>query len=325
MDALQGGVVIVDWLMENRGAIDESPINGIDDWKARLEKAAASFPDKFNDLDGAVVGGVVADRVSYAFLSGYRGAVRRIAPGLPKDKIVAYCVTEEKGNHPRAIESILVKTEEVSGNETVWRLNGGKKFVTCAEGAEILLVAASAGTGGDGRNIIKMAVIDSAAEGVALTPTMDLPFIPEIPHSSVIFKDVKVKESQILPGDGYTKYIKSFRTVEDIHVMGGVLGYIFRAASIFGWPREVVQKLLGLIYGLRALSLEDPLSPAVHLTLSGVLLQLNEFVGEIDPLWERADDETKRMWERDRALLSVAEKAREARLNRAWESLGLLF
>ena len=322
MDALDGGVTIVDWLMKNRGAIDETPIGGIDDWKARFEKAAASFPDRFNDLDIAVVGGFIADRVAYAFLSGYRGAVRRIAPGLPTDKIVAYCVTEEKGNHPRTIESALVETDEVSGDEAVRRLNGAKKFVTCADKAEILLVAASVGTGGDGRNIIKMVTVESGAEGVTLMPTMDLPFIPEIPHSGVLFENVAVSKSQILPGDGYTKYIKSFRTVEDIHVMGGVLGYLFRAASIFGWPKEVVQKLISLIFNLRALSNEDPLSPAVHLTLSSVLLTLNEFVNEIGPLWERADDETRRMWERDRALLKVAEKAREMRLARAWERLG---
>lgn len=314
--------MIIDWLVENRRSIDEVPINGIDDWKTRFDKAASSLLDRFNDLDKAVIGGFIADRVSYAFLSGYRGAVRHIAPDMPLDKIVAYCVTEEKGVHPKAIESALVKTGEVVDGDVIWRLNGSKKFVTCGNRADLLLVAASIGTGDDGRNKIKMVVVEGKAEGLTLTPIMDLPFIPEIPHGGAVFKDVAVLESQILPGDGYTKYIKSFRTVEDIHVMGGVLGYIFRIASKFDWPGNTIQKLLSLIYGLRSLSNEDPLSPAVHLALSGVLLMLNEFVGQIDPLWEKTDNETKKMWERDKSLLSVAEKAREARLARAWERLG---
>ena len=65
-----------------------------------------------------------------------------------------------------------------------------------------------------------------------------LPFVPEISHGTVAFSDVPVDSGSILPGDGYSEYIKPFRTIEDLHVFAAILGFIFRIACLFRWPRD---------------------------------------------------------------------------------------
>ncbi len=64
----------------------------------------------------AVAGGAGARGVGEAFLGGYRAALRRLVPDLPRDRAVCLCASEEVGGaHPRAIAttlSTLKKTEE---------------------------------------------------------------------------------------------------------------------------------------------------------------------------------------------------------------------
>ena len=53
----------------------------------------------------ALLGGFDADRVGWAFASGYQAALRALLPELPADAVAAFCVTEESGNRPRDIHT----------------------------------------------------------------------------------------------------------------------------------------------------------------------------------------------------------------------------
>lgn len=89
--------------------------------------------------------------------------------------------------------------------------------------ADLLVVAGSTGVV-DGCNQIRMVIVDRAARGVSLSPMPPVAFVQEIPHSIARFDAVRVDPAQVMPGDGYTTVIKPFRTIEDIHVVGAVLG-----------------------------------------------------------------------------------------------------
>ena len=83
-------------------------------------------------VERALVGGARADRVGYAFAIGYAMALESlVGPGS-----AALCVTEDGGNHPRAIETRLVDG----------RVTGKKTWATLADRAAHLLVAARDGT-----------------------------------------------------------------------------------------------------------------------------------------------------------------------------------
>ena len=265
-----------------------------------------------------MIGGFIADRTAYAFAAGYESALRRLVPGLPARAIVSFCVTEEKGGHPSSVRSTLRRAED--GGARPWTLNGAKKFITMAEEAELLVVAASVGTSPDGKNMIRMALLRKDDPGVAIRSMTGLPFVPEISHGTMTFSDVRLGEDDILPGDGYRDYIRPFRTIEDLHVFAAIAGFLVRVACVYGWPADVIERTASLIACTRALAQEDPSSPATHIAVGGLHAQFAALLEGASPHWGLVDEKTRACWERDRALLRVAENARAKRLETAWSS-----
>ncbi len=304
---------ILGWLLEQSVSIQSDPVDSIREWKNRYDENAANWQEP---VDRAISGGFLANRTAFAFLAGFFSALQRLLPDLPKDKITAFCISEEGGAHPRAIKTRLEKKESGNGG---WFLNGRKQFITCATEAESILVAASTGAGADGRNQIRLTLIDRHSEGVKIEPMPDLPFIPEIRHGVVYLENVAVNDDQLLPGDAYDYYIKPFRTIEDIHISAGVLGFLLRCASLYQWPSTVRETLLGAVAGIRPLAVSDPLSPQIHIALAGWQQSTDRIISELDNHWESAPEADKKAWERDRAILGIAKKARTARLETAWK------
>ena len=63
------------------------------------------------------------------------------------------------------------------------------------------------------------------------------------------------------------------------------------------------------------------LAAATHLALAGVLDTAARLVAEVEAAWRALPIDAERTrWERDRALLMVAGKARAARREKAWQS-----
>ena len=79
-----------------------APCESVAEWWPRHRAIAAEHPDPIHQ---AIVGGFVADRVGWAFASGYQAALRALFPDAPADRICALCVTEADGNSPKAIKS----------------------------------------------------------------------------------------------------------------------------------------------------------------------------------------------------------------------------
>lgn len=306
------GSGILGWLLARQERVDTAELASVADWKKRFDGEAAGWD---SPADRAVIGGFLADRTAYAFAAGYETALRRLVPSLPERAVVSFCVTEEKGGHPSSIRASLKKADGGT-----WTLNGGKKFVTMAMEAELLLVAASTGTSPDGKNMLRMALVGRSAPGVEVNAMTGLTFVPEISHGTVAFRDVAVADRDLLPGDGYTGYIKPFRTIEDLHVESAILGYLFRCACLFRWPRAVKERITAAIACARALSHDDQSSPALHIAVGGLHAQMGSLIEGLDEYWITADEKTRTGWERDRALLRVAENARNKRLETAWSS-----
>lgn len=304
-------------LLSQTGGIDRSEIRTLAEWKTLFDRETEGWD---GSVDRAVIGGFIADRTAYAFAAGYESALRRLVPALPPRSIVSFCVTEDKGGHPSTIRSTLRRTD--NGSAMPWVLNGGKKFITMAGEAELLLVAASTGTSPDGRNAIRMALIRREDPGVAIQAMTGLPFVPEISHGTMTFTDVRLRDGDILPGDGYLDYIRPFRTIEDLHVFAAIAGFIVRISLLHGWPRTITEQTASLIVCTRALSAEDPSSPATHIAVGGLQAQLAALLEAAAPHWETVDEKTRAGWERDRALLGVARNARAKRLETAWSRFG---
>jgi hypothetical protein len=200
----------------------------------------------------------------------------------------------------------------------MWSLNGSKKFVTCANEADLLLVAASTGISPEGQNQLRLVRIKNNIPGLAIKPIKDIPFIPEVSHGELEINNIPITESQILPGDGYTTYIKPFRTLEDLHVTAAVSGYIFRIACLFNWPQTIMEQLLALLTSAKTILKADPLKSSVHIILGGINSLFAHVIESTDPYWKLTDDVTRSQWVRDKASLNIGGKAQAQRLSSAW-------
>lgn len=272
-------------------------------------RAAWATPVPRGHFDAAVLGGLLADRLGYAFAAGYASALRCLVPSLGPDIFACLCVTEDGGAHPRAIQTTL------SLDRT---LTGQKRWTTLAADGELLLVAARepASQGGS----LRLATVRRGAPGLELTSMPPTPFAPEIPHFTVTFTGTPTES--VLPGDGWNNYVKPFRTVEDIHVCGAALGYLVHVARTESFPPSLIARLVVLVVALRAVADLPPDDPGAHIALGGIFDGLNAAISDCGPHWDRADAAVAGRWARDAPLLQVASEARVARLAKAWERVG---
>jgi alkylation response protein AidB-like acyl-CoA dehydrogenase len=277
-------------------------------WQGELERWTSL-------AERAAAGGFAADRLGYAFATGYQAALCALCSELPSKHMTGLCATEEGGNHPRAIQSRL----EPDGDG--FRLSGEKRWATLAPLARELLVVASFGSDESGRNRLRVVRVETSAQGVAIEPLADTPFVPEIPHAVVRFDGVKIAGDRVLPGDGYDRYLKPFRTVEDIHVHLAGLGYLIGVARRAGFGEVLVERAVALLVSARALAALEPLAAETHVALAGLLAESRRLFEDCEPEWSKAAEEERTRWQRDRVLFTVAERARSARQKSAWDRL----
>lgn len=265
----------------------------------------------------AVVGGFLADRVAWAFAAGYQSALRALVPELPDDALCAICVTEQGGTSPKAMQSRLSQ-----GTNKGWQLDGAKRWTTLGPDGGVFLVAAREADSPVDRPVIRLARVSSTLSGVELDTMPPTDFVPEVPHARLRFQGVQLGQQDVLPGDGYSDYVKPFRTIEDLHVHAAALAYLIRESRRLRWDRSWTEKAVALIDAYAQLSSEPPNAAETHLALAGAMAFGESLCAEADQQFATSEDKlaTER-WARDRKLLAVAGKAREIRITKAWSSL----
>lgn len=266
-------------------------------------------------IDRAVAGGCDADRLGWAFAAGYQAALRALLPSLADDVLAALCVTESEGNHPKAIRTAL--TPDGAG----FCISGEKRWTTLGpDGGLFILIAREAGSREE-RPSLKAVLVRSGMPGLSVLPMPPARFVPEVPHARISLEYVRVEPDAVLAGDAYERYVKPFRTVEDIHVHAATLAYLLAEARARGWPAAWVERTVAALQALARLAALDPLAPATHIALAGALAIGHGLIEEAEHHWAGRDDEPARRWRRDRELMGVASSARERRLASAWKAL----
>lgn len=278
--------------------------------------AVAPLRDAFpHPLDRALALGLTAPSVGGAFLAGYRAALHALLPSLGVHTRAALCATEEVGAHPRAIATRLTATPE---GVTV---DGAKRFVTGAREADALLVLATRGAAADGRSLLSLVRVPAEHPGVSLTPMPPTSFVPDVTHASVTLDAVALDAGAVLPGDGWNRYVKPFRTVEDLHVQAAVAAWVIGALRRHDGPRPCVERLVAHVASLRALADMAPDDPTCHVALAGAFANLAPIFDAVEATWPQMPAALRAEWSRDRRLLQVARDVRARRLEVAWSAL----
>lgn len=295
--------------------IDLGPVESVDLWWQRHQRLRDDWQAP---IDLAIAGGLAADRVAWAFCSAYQAALRQLVPSLPDAVIAALCATEETGNTPKAIRTTLRPAANGA-----WQLSGHKKWTTLGPASARLLVVARRDDADSPRPALVVVAVAGTAAGVTLKPMPPTRFVPEAPHAQVQLADVAVGDADILPGDGYERYLKPFRTIEDIHVQAGVVAYLLREARLRGWPQSFVEQALAALLALRSLAAAGPLAATTHVALAGALQQTGALFEAAERCWaeDGGPPAQHERWQRDRSLVSVAGAVRALRRERAWERL----
>lgn len=125
----------------------------------------------------------------------------------------------------------------------------------------------------------------------------------------------------ILAGDGYLNYIKPFRTVEDLHVFGGILGYLFRVATLHQLDTRLREDILACIVTAHHLAGMFASKTPVHLALAGFIRQFRALILAFEFHLAQVDEATRSRWMRDKQLFTIAESVREKRRESAWEKV----
>jgi alkylation response protein AidB-like acyl-CoA dehydrogenase len=263
----------------------------------------------------AIAGGFAADRVAWAFASGYQAALRALLTDLPDAAMVAICVTEETGNRPRDIATTISH-----GADGSIAISGAKRWTTLGPASTLLLVVGRESGSAD-RPRLRVARVPTDAPGVSVIDMPATRFVPEVPHARVQLADVRLPADALLPGDGYTTCVKPFRTLEDTHVTAAVLAYLLREARARSWPAELRERIVATLTALSSVAEDDADSPLAHVALEGALRFAHQIYADAAPLWSAAADAAAARWQRDSALFAVAGTARALRAARAWERL----
>jgi acyl-CoA dehydrogenase len=298
-----------------RAATTVPPRASVAEWWPRWRAGAAQAP---NSAAQALLGGFDADRVGWAFASGYQAALRALLPDLPSAAVAAFCVTEESGNRPRDMRTRI--TPAAGGSVSI---SGAKRWTTLGPDSSVLLIVGALPPPDEGARVqLKVARVPAGTPGLQLLPMPETRFVPEVPHARVQLDAVQVDAAALLPGDGYERYVKPFRTIEDTHVTLAVLAYLLRESRQRGWPAAFAERLCAALALLADLAEAPADAPTTHVVLAGALAQAHALYGEAGALWAQAgDDPAAQRWQRDAALFAVASSARGQRAARAWERL----
>jgi hypothetical protein len=274
-------------------------------------------------LEQAALGGRYSTNMSYAFSAGYQSAIQSLFK--PETRALAsLCITEKDGNHPRNIKSTLIKHKDS------WQLNGSKSFITGAKHAEQLYIAVTEPSTPEeckneeainARPTIKMLAIAANLPGIEIKTMPPLPFVPEVSHGIATFEHVDIKAEQILAGDGYTQYVKPFRTHEDIHILAAVIGFRIGEAINSNWSQSSIEAHLMLLSCLLSLSTNNLTDPTTHILFSGCRTQFSNLIQQTDDEFKKNNLEGFSDWKRDKALLEIASKAHKVRTQRAWNQI----
>lgn len=276
--------------------------SGLRDWYRGVCNGAPST-DAFSQ---AVYGGRLATTPGLAFLAGYQAALRALWPDAPPG-LGALCTTERRKLRPA---DMTTRCEN-------GQLSGSKDFVTTGDAAQWLLVSAREEGAGESPRL-GLFVIESAGVGVSLVAGPDLPIVPDIAHGRLSLEQAAGRR---LPGDGWSEYVKPFRTHEDLHVLAALTAWLYGIALPEQWPRPLALRLLGVLAAAAEVARQPANEPATHLLLAALLEQFAALQPEVDRALMESQGSWNAMWKRDRAVLGIARDAQTRRLEQAITAL----
>ena len=100
--------------------------------------------------------------------------------------------------------------------------------------------------------------------------------------------------------------MKPFRSIEDLHVLAAIGGWLLGIGRDSGWPEALQLRLLGLLGSAAEVSRLCATSPVMHLMLAGLFAQFDGLRPELEAALAEGPQEWASLWQRDQGLLAIA-------------------
>lgn len=236
----------------------------------------------------AFISGLRSDTPSTAFLAGYQIAMRFIDPALEPEQWAAFCINEKGAKSTREFSTWL------EGQV----LSGRKGYVLMAgRNIDWLYIAANSATG------LVCVRVTPETEGVSVVNSSSpQSFLVDIPHGNLLINDAQVTESY-QRSDVHETLNKPFRFHEDALCLLAFSGWMCRSLGEVNvndctqLKKSVMPLIEAYNHNAMGYSLETlDLFEALEKTLEKIASNLPEPV--------------RRIWLRDRAILSLGQKGR---------------
>ncbi len=284
----------------------DRPLNSYSSTKG-WSKAYYQLVKDMSPFERAIFGGFTCQQFSFAFMAGYQAALEHMFPTVAPNNLKALCVSEEKGGHPKAIQTTLINNQ----------LNGLKTYITAGSEVEHLLVLCKTDEIVDSRPLLKMVHLPKSTDKMDLTD-FELSFMKEVKHGKLSLKDTPISERQILDGDGFSAYTKPFRTLEDICVSAAYQAMLLRQAIECKWAEELRDQILLNIYTLKNLLSLPLLDPNTHILLAANEENFEQFLPNIESHIEKtASAPFKADWALNKKVIALGKKIKAVRLSKA--------
>ncbi len=235
----------------------------------------------------AVIGGALADRLAWVFLSGYQAANRRAFPELPGVGWVAMAASEDReGKLPGA------SLEEVDGAPC---LSGAKTWVAASDHVAQLVV--TVGRGDEHR----LVAVDRDAEGVTVETYERAGFLGELSQGRAVFDRAPVAQELAVPAAG-----RGFGAAEPLHVLTALNAFMLSQTLALAGPASLIGRALASIYSAAEVA-GHALTEAdlVPYGLAGLDAHTQAAAAEFEALIEEVDAELHERRTSDRRLVEM--------------------
>ncbi|MDP3511932.1 MAG: hypothetical protein Q8S20_04220 [Sulfuritalea sp.] len=282
-------------------------------------RATSSSYGRYGPYVAAIAAAFRADRLAWAFFSGYQGALQAAFPELlaGAEPRIASLGANESGRKLTEIDTALFV------RNGVLRLKGRKSWVLSGiDDLELYVLARTADGPARGPGSLVVARVRRSAAGVEMSAPRPQAVVPELAHCAVSFNDVPIDDGHPIPGDGYADHAKPFRLREDVFVTGSPLAFLLAQGHAAGWPTRWRQRCMAIVVALGECAARSPSDSATELLTAGALSLGGEVIEQAETLMAQHESIAFARWRRDKPILGLGKDARRLRVQLAWARSG---
>jgi len=237
----------------------------------------------------AALGGALAGRLAWVFLSGYQATIYRCFPDLPRQPgWTSFVNTEDRSG--------ALPGTALSGEGDARRLNGWKGWLAASASVDRLLVSAK-------QEHTPFILVRRDAAGVRIEERDTPSYLPELTQGRVHFEDVVVPDAA-LKGDEQT--FPTFRVAEGAYIRVALTAFMLSHGRRLGASAEFLAEAVAAMHAATGVVRQPMPSLSSLVAAHGADLATQRLVAPFEDLLRSRDPGLLERWMRDRRMVTGA-------------------